>query len=96
MSQLLIWNYEKKIDMSFVILLKCFTEQLMFVLHPRKHLHLIFMPPGDFEEAEQAYAAQHWDAHCWCNVHVDKDELHNASGHNKAVKAIEERHEIWW
>lgn len=54
------------------------------------------MPPGDFEEAEQAYAAQHRDAHCWCNVHVDKNELHNASGHNKAVKAIEERHEIWW
>lgn len=59
-----------------------------------KGFHLLSILPGDFEEAKQAYAAQHRDAHHWHDARVDQDELHDASGHNKAVKAVEERHEI--
>lgn len=57
-------------------------------------LHITAILPGDLEEAKQSYAAEHRDAHCWHKAHVDKSELHYASGHHKAVKAIEERHEV--
>lgn len=54
----------------------------------------IIFSPGDFEQAQQSYAAEDRDPHDGHDTHVYQNDLQDTSGHHEAVEAIEQRHEV--
>lgn len=55
---------------------------------------ICFHSPSHLEYPEQSDAAQHRDADGRDEVHLHQQRLQNAAAHHKAVKTVEQSHEI--
>ncbi len=72
------------------------SDTSLCLVQPTEHsiqlsLHQL---PSHFEYPEQSNAAQHRDADGRDDIQLYKQRLKDAATHHKAIKAVEQRHEV--